>query len=215
MKALVLGATGLVGRSLLEVLERDGRYDSVVAAVRRPSDLARGKVREHVDAMTGDVTAPAVDHVYCALGTTMKKAGSKEAFLRVDKELPLAWARAAKASGAKAFALVSSVGASPSSSTFYLRVKGETEDALRDLGFDRLILARPSFLMGNREEHRLGEKLALPFARALSPLLMGSIAKYKPIEAHDVAQAMVHALNTRPPGVHVLEHGELIASRKA
>ena len=178
------GASGLVGGRLLAHLLEHKDVERVVAVVRRPLAVKSDKLEER---SLGDEMPKDVEDAYCALGTTMKKAGSKEAFLAVDKDAVLAFARACRANGARRFLLVSSLGADPRSMTFYLRVKGEVEEELRGMGFDAVHVLRPSFLDGERTEARPAERIALRFARALKPVL----GKYGPIEADVVARAMV------------------------
>ena len=190
--AWLAGATGLIGGHLLPLLLE--RYDRVVAFTRRPLPLHNDKlVVASIDTLNAD--GP-VDDVYCALGTTIRKAGSEEAFRQVDLELPLRLASAGLQHGAKRFLLVSSVGASAQSGTFYLRVKGELEDRLAALGFEALHIYRPSFLIGNREEQRTGESAGIVLAKAIAFALVGPLRNYRAIEAETVAKAMVNASGT-------------------
>lgn len=145
------------------------------------------------------------DCFFCCFGTTIKKAGSREAFRRVDLEIPLAWARAAREAGTERASLVSSVGADVGSGNFYLATKGETERAFRDLRFPSLDVFRPSLLLGERTETRWGEILAEPFAKAVSPFLFGGLRRYRPIEASAVAAAMANAARTGGAGFRVHE----------
>jgi uncharacterized protein YbjT (DUF2867 family) len=216
--ALVVGATGLVGTRCVACLSRTSEYASVRCLVRRAGAIpgaAGSNVEERVvdfGALTDDDVA-GIDDVFCAMGTTMKKAGSKDAFRVVDHDLPLAVARRAVAAKARRFVLVSSVGASATSSTFYLRTKGELEDALATLGFTALHVLRPSFLLGSRSaESRTGEAIGIAVARLVSPLLLGGLGRYRAIEADDVARAMVAAaIGTDPAsGRAVYEYADLL-----
>lgn len=183
----------------------------VVVLVRRPSGLAQGKIEERVvdyDALDRAAFA-GIDEVYACLGTTIKKAGSQDAFRKVDHDYTLAVANGAKAAGVSRFAVVSSVGASARSGTFYLRVKGETDDALGRIGFDGLVIARPSVLVGNREEHRPGEKVGIAVSKAFSFAMVGGLKKWRPIEARRVARAMVEATKD-VAGKRILEHEDLV-----
>jgi uncharacterized protein YbjT (DUF2867 family) len=149
--------------------------------------------------------------VYACLGTTIKKAGSQDAFRKVDHDYTLAVANMAKAAGVTRFAVVSSVGASARSSNFYLRVKGETDDALEKIGFAGLVIARPSVLVGNREEHRPGEKVGIAVTKAFSFAMVGGLKKFRPIEARRVAAAMVSTMKTAEHTKRiVLEHDALV-----
>jgi uncharacterized protein YbjT (DUF2867 family) len=133
----------------------------------------------------------AVDDLFCCLGTTIRKAGSQEAFRRVDLEYPLQAAHLGRAAGARQFILVSALGADPSSRVFYNRVKGEVEAALAGVGYPRLVIFRPSLLLGDRDEVRPGERVAEWIMKPLGPLMRGPLRRYRPVEAAWVARAMV------------------------
>ncbi|NUZ07161.1 NAD(P)H-binding protein [Schlegelella sp. ID0723] len=204
-RALIAGATGLVGRELVERLLADPACRSLTVLVRRLDALPpRPKLAlvELSDAALASL--PALDDVYVALGTTIAVAGSEAAFRAVDLDLVVAVARAARAAGATRLALVSAHGADTRSRIFYNRVKGEAEAAVRTLGFERVAIARPSLLLGHRE--RLGqpprpiERLAM----RLGPLLGVLPASVRPIAAGAVAAALVDALHRAPSGVEVL-----------
>lgn len=201
LTALVLGATGLVGRALLDRLLADPRYGAVQVLVRRPPAVTHPKLQVLIadfDALDAHATAFAVDHVFCCLGTTLRHAGSREAFRRVDRDYVLAAARAAAQAGAAHFLWISSVGADARSPAFYPRVKGEVEDAIAALALARWTALRPSLLLGARAERRLGESLAAAAARPLAPLLRGRLQRYRPIAADAVAAAMVAIANGDP-----------------
>jgi len=206
-RTLVVGATGLVGRACQAAWLADPAAGDLVALVRRPQgdepvdprlrvvpfDFSR--LEERPDLL-------AVDHVVCALGTTMKKAGSKAAFRAVDLDLPVSVARLARAQGARHFLVVSAVGADARSLFFYNRVKGQLEQALRRLDYPSLTIARPSILLGDRREHRPGEAVGMRLG-ALAP------AAWKPVHARQVAAALLDAATRDQPGVRVLENREL------
>jgi uncharacterized protein YbjT (DUF2867 family) len=194
MQVWVAGSTGLVGRSVVELVLAEPRAELVHALVRRPHWSPRPKLVEHVvdfDQLQVDLKGRAASHVYCCLGTTMAQAKTREAFRKVDYEYPLALARAAREAGARVFILVSALGANAKSAVFYNRVKGELEAALADVGFPTLHIARPSLLLGERSESRFGERLGAAVARPLGRLLLGSWRKYAPIAGSDVARALV------------------------
>ena len=198
---LLAGATGLVGGRILQGLVRDGDVGEVRVLVRRPSDpsLRGPKVRELVaafDALDAHPEWFRVDQVFCALGTTIRQAGSQVAFRRVDFDYPLAIARLAHAQGARQFLLVSSVGADARSRVYYSRVKGELEDAVRLVGYAALTIARPSFLLGPRKERRLGEIVMTRLAQFFPAAL-------KPVHARQVASALVRAAREGKPGAFV------------
>ncbi|MBD2848606.1 NAD(P)H-binding protein [Paenibacillus sp. IB182496] len=192
--AIIAGATGLVGRELVHTLCRDERFGPVTALVRRPVLPRHAQLEQRVvdfdrlDALPAEWFRNAA--IFCALGTTIKKAGSKENFRRVDFEYPLALGRLAQRGGAAGFFVVSAMGADPRSKFFYSRVKGELEEALAKLDLLRLEVFRPSLLLGQREERRFGEHMATVAARWIPDALMG---KAKPIAGSAVAQAMAHA----------------------
>ncbi len=204
---LIAGATGLVGCELLREFVRDDDVTEVRVLVRRPLDraLVASKVRELVadfEALDAHPEWFRVDQVACALGTTIRKAGSRAAFRRVDFDYPIAIARLARSQGARQFLLVSAVGADSRSRLFYSRVKGELEDALRTVGYAALTIARPSFLDGPREEVRIGELLMKPLAYFLP-------AAWKPVAARQVASALVRAARSEEPGVEILDNASL------
>lgn len=210
--ALVIGASGLVGRELLRQLTASGSsYTTVHALLRKPIEPAPQGVQMHVvDFAHLPSSLPAADDLYCALGTTIKVAGSKEAFRAVDFDAVIDSARAAHAAGVKRVAVVSALGADAHSRVFYNQVKGEMEAALRVLRFERLVIARPSLLAGARETldqaPRLGEQLSLMLLRPIGGLLPASI---RPIDAAVVARAMCVALSTDGPAAQVIESAAL------
>ncbi|TCI44307.1 MULTISPECIES: NAD(P)H-binding protein [unclassified Exiguobacterium] len=204
--ALVVGATGLIGRELVEQLLEQERYDAVWIVVRRSKRWSHPKLHEIVGFEKMDETLPHIDDVYCALGTTIAVAGSQQAFKHVDLELPLEVARVAKQHGATRYAVVSAQGASLRSPFFYNRVKGELENGLKVFGFEHLIIARPSLLLGDRESFRLGEKAAEVVSRPFQPLLLEKVPNAAPIQALHVARALIMAAE-EGQGTEVLTSG--------
>ena len=204
----LLGATGLVGRHTLDLLAGDPYFTRVVVLARRKfAEAMAPRVEAHIvefDRLHERPDLLGVDQVICALGTTIKAAGgSKEKFRAVDYGIPLAAAKIAQQQGARHFLLVSALGASAESRVFYSRVKGELEDALRTLPFRSVTILRPSLLLGDRNEFRLGEEVAKRFA-FLVP------GKYRPIHAKDVAAALVRSAKEDVPGLHILESDEIV-----
>jgi uncharacterized protein YbjT (DUF2867 family) len=202
MNCLLFGATGLVGRECLNLLLEDEAYDTTHILMRRAIEgLDRhSKAVQYVidfDAFIESGDMPEVDHVFCALGTTMAKAGSKEAFRNVDYEYTVGIARMARSAGARHFVLVSSMGASTKSLFFYSRVKGEVEDAISAIGYPALTIIRPSVIVGDRPERRLGEQIGAWLLRFASRSL-------QPVHARDIAAAMVSAARTDPIGKRVI-----------
>jgi uncharacterized protein YbjT (DUF2867 family) len=198
---LVLGATGLVGRELVSFLLRETSVLSVIALTRRPLDRDPDpKLQQHIvdfDAFEQNADVFRVDQVFCALGTTIRVAGSQEQFRRVDHDYPVHAARLAHSQGAKHYLLVSALGANAGSRVFYNRVKGETEDDIRRVGIPSVTIARPSLLTGPREEFRLGERIG----QAVGWLLPGNL---RPIQAKDVAAALTLAARESRLGVEIL-----------
>lgn len=210
MKAAVAGSTGFIGSILIDILGSDGDFTSVQVLSRRPVSLPP-KFSNAVTDDLANTNLDALEVAFCALGTTIKTAGSQEAFYHVDHDLVLAFAENAKSAGAKRFVLVSSVGADSKSSNFYLRVKGQTEEDLEKLGFESLIILRPSMLMGERKEFRFGELIGKGVMTVFNPLMLGPLAKYRGIEGRTVARAMVRLAKEEVPGVHMLEGNGLQA----
>jgi uncharacterized protein YbjT (DUF2867 family) len=211
--ALIAGAAGLVGSRCLARLLDDPAYERVLALVRRPLPQTDRKLAQHIvdfDRLGAAGTEfPAADDVFCCLGTTMKRAGSEAAFRQVDFTYVVSLAGLALGRGAKQFLLVSSLGANPNSRVFYSRVKGETEAAVTALPFEGRQIFRPSILLGERAEHRAGERAGIVVMRGLSFALQGPLRNYRPIGADTVARAMVKVAHTAPRGVNVFESSEI------
>lgn len=203
--ALVAGATGLVGGHVLQTLLADADYDRVIAVVRRPLPLTHPKLTAVVadfDRLADQAAALKADHVYCCLGTTIKAAGSQPAFRKVDHDYVVALAKAGRAGGADRFMLVSAVNADAGSRVFYSRVKGEAERDVAAQGYAAVHIFRPSFLLGERHDHRPGEKIGIGLFRVVEPGFVGPLRRFRSVEAADVARAMVAAAKTGPAGVH-------------
>jgi uncharacterized protein YbjT (DUF2867 family) len=212
-KALLAGATGLVGSAMLPQLGESPSYEEIHVLVRRTGTgiPAQVKTRLHtVDFARLPEDLPAVDDVYVALGTTIKVAGSQAAFRQVDHDFVVNTARAARRAGATRLAVVSALGADARSSIFYNRVKGEMQEAVAALGFETLTIAQPSLLVGDRESLgqpvRAGEVWA---ARLLGPFERIIPKSVRPIRARDVAAALIAATLEGRPGLRVLRSGEM------
>lgn len=203
--AIIAGATGLVGRHLIELLLASPRYASVHAIGRRAPAVVHEKLHVIASDLQTIPPLPAIDDAFCCLGTTIRKAGSQSAFRAVDFDMVLNFAKAAKQAGAKRFLVVSSLGANARSAVFYNRIKGETEDALKEIGFESLIIFRPSFLVGERAEARMGERVGITVFSALAPLMIGPARKVRPVAAAAVASKMMEAAATNLPGVALVE----------
>ncbi|MFN8345848.1 MAG: NAD(P)H-binding protein [Spirosomataceae bacterium] len=201
--ALVIGGTGLVGGTLITQLLASEKYGPVKVLVRKPLDLIHPKLESVIfDFDRPDAAQVKADDIFCCLGTTMKKAGSKEAFYKVDFTYPHEIAKMGLENGATRFAIVTAMGADTKSLFYYNRVKGDIEEALKQLGYETLLIFRPSLLVGQRPESRLGEKIGeqlTAFFKFLIP------AKYRAIEAQKVAKAMVAITSSNVKGTLVYE----------
>lgn len=208
--ALVAGATGLVGQTVLKLLLADAFYSVVHVVGRRAPTVQHPKLVVHISASLTNWSCPAIDDVFIALGTTIKVAGSQAAFKAIDGNAVVAIASVAKAAGATRLAVVSAMGASTQSGVFYNQVKGQMEKAVSQLGFEKLVIARPSLLAGDRgalkQPERVAEKLSLVAFKLLQPLIP---ANYRSINASSVARAMVDTLQTAGAGKHVLLSGDM------
>ncbi len=206
--ALLAGATGLVGREI--ALQWPGPMQLLV---RRPIPLPRPGLELQVVDFTALPALPPAEVAFCALGTTIKVAGSQAAFRAVDFGAVLAYAQACRAAGVRRFGVVSALGASARSGNFYSRVKGEAEDALRAIGFEQLVIARPSLLLGDRhalgQPARAGEQWGERLAGWLGPLVPRSL---RPIAAATVARALVRTVPVAASGVTVLDSAALQAA---
>lgn len=203
-KALLLGATGLTGEALLQQLLAHPDYESVHVFVRRPMEFQHPKLQVHVidfDNLEQYAALFQGDDLYACLGTTMAKAGSKDAFYKVDFTYPYEIARMAKAAGLDQYVLVSSVGADSSSKIFYSRVKGKLEDAICGLGFSRVQIMQPGVLVGARQETRMAESAAIWLTRFIDKISSGRfLGKYRPSPVEVVASAMIEAALHAPDG---------------
>jgi uncharacterized protein YbjT (DUF2867 family) len=211
--ALLAGASGLVGGECLDVLCDEPRYSSVRVVTRRDlgGRVRHPKVRQHIvdfDDLEASSDVLRADHVFCTLGTTIRKAGSQERFRAVDYGYPLALARVTAVNGATHFSLVSSLGANPESRFFYSRVKGDLEQALTDLALPSLAIFRPSVIAGDRGESR-------PFERLAERLLRLAPRSVRPVPARTIARAMVAVALEEPPGVTVVLSRDIAGHARA
>ncbi|RYZ52787.1 MAG: NAD-dependent epimerase/dehydratase family protein [Chitinophagaceae bacterium] len=210
----VIGATGLIGGHLVELLQRDNRVETIRLLVRRPVEFKQSKVDiklvDFGDPESFKLAIDGSEAVFCAVGTTQKKVkGDKDAYRKVDYDIPLHAARFCAETGCQQFLLVSSVGADSKSNNFYLKLKGEVEDDIKLLPLQTIAIFRPSMLLGNRTESRPAEKIGQVVMPLLSGLLAGSWRKYKPIHARDVAAAMVRASHQTEEGIFVYEYSRM------
>ena len=195
MRVMLLGATGLTGGKVLQGLLGREEVSQVVALVRHKLPTLHDKLAQHevdFDRLEDHAELFDVDVIICCLGTTIKKAGSQDQFRKVDLGCPMKAGELGRSRGVRAFILMSAIGASSSSTIFYNRVKGELEDALRDLDYPYLSIYHPSLLLGDRKEQRTAEALGIKAMPLVNRLLIGPLDKYRGIEAQTVASAMVN-----------------------
>lgn len=212
----IFGSTGLTGGELLKILLADEKVSEVRVPVRRPLGIAHPKLRESViafdDATALQSVVAGCETVYVAIGTTNRKVdGDKQAYRRVDFDIPVEVAKACVSMGVYGIALVSSVGADPDNQyNFYIKLKGVTEETVSEQGVPQTVIVRPSVLLGRRNESRPGERIAQAVMPLVSGLLPGRYRKYRAIRAEDVARAMVMASRSLPKGIHMLEHAGMM-----
>ena len=208
-KALIVGATGLVGGFCLQALCDNPNYSEVTALVRKPILKTHRKLKvitSSFENLQNDLSDIQAHDVYCCLGTTIKKAESQEAFKKIDHTLVVSVAELMRKQGSEQFVIISAMGADSKSKVFYNRTKGEMEEDLKGVGYPCLRIIRPSLLLGQREEFRLAEKIGIILAPIIKPFLIGSLKKYSPIDAKAVARFMVNsALESPVSGVYVYE----------
>lgn len=209
--ALIFGASGLIGKFLTEQLANDDRYSKVIIFVRKKITTAHPGVEQIIfnssDFSTIDSKISG-NHVFCCIGTTRAKAGSKDAFFKVDHDLVEKIAQYASRQKAESFVVVSSIGASPDSGNFYLHTKGLMEQSINTFQFNNVSIMRPSMLLGLRSEGRFLEDIGKVFSKLTAPLLVGKMRKYRPIHAADVAKVMRHAA-FQEPGIHIYESDKM------
>lgn len=203
--AILVGASGLVGGELLNLLLNSEEYSKVIVLGRRSLNLEHPKLEEIIvdfERLDQYQEKFSVDEIFCCLGTTIKKAKSKEAFKKVDVDYVLSLAKIAKEMKVEKFLIVSSIGADKQSAIFYSKMKGLVEEGLKEIGFSSLYIFRPSLLLGQRQEVRSGESAAAFLSKGLSFLMLGGLRKYKPIEAKVVAKGMYNAAQSTNAGYH-------------
>ena len=207
--AVIVGATGAIGRELTPLLVASPRFDKVLILHHRPTRYAKlAKVEERVIDFT-NIPRPAadtdVDAVFCCVGTTQKKAGSTEAFQKVDRDIPIALAQWAAAHRAATFVGISSVDANAAARSVYLRTKGQMESGVAGAGVIATYILRPSLLDGERDEFRLAERVGNRALSIVGPLMVGPLRKYRAVGTGTVAKAMLACAQRGDPGVHIIE----------
>ncbi len=209
--ALIAGASGLIGKQCLYQCLESNDYFKVIVLVRKQLPVKHAKLEQVVvDYDRPETLAIAADDVFCCLGTTIKKAGSQDAFRKVDFVYPMELAKQTLAKGAIGFFLVSAIGANKDSSIFYSRVKGELEETLRQLPFKTLCIVRPSLLIGTRTEFRLGERIAQIISKPLGFLFFGPLKQYKPVKDTEVANALLLIAKNKTSGTTIVDNAMII-----
>ena len=213
--ATVIGATGLIGGHIVDLLESRLDVQTIRVLVRRPVKFPNPKVEtkltDFADPESFKMGIDGSDVVFCAVGTTQNKVkGNLDAYRKVDYDIPVNAARFCAETGCQNFVLVSSVGADSANRNFYLRIKGEVEDEVRQKAVSQVAVFRPSLLLGNREESRPAEKISQTILPLFSFLFLGKLSRYKPIQARDVAAAMVCAALQNNKGFYVYEYNQIM-----
>lgn len=211
MTALILGGTGLVGNQLVQLLIEDNRFKTVEILTRRELDLREIKVLTHVVDFANFEDLPLnskIDILFIAFGTTIKKAGSQAKQVEIDVNIPTKVMELAKKQGIEKCVLISSLGVSAKSPFFYSRMKAQLDENARKIGFNQLIIIKPSMLDGNRTEKRLGEKLSISIGNSLGKT--GLINKYRPVEVINVAKCMIQSIIELPNGTFEISSNEIV-----
>ena len=213
-KAILYGASGLVGSYILDNLLNNANYQQVIIVVRKDLNIQHPKLKTLIgdfNTLPEVVKDIQVDEVFIALGTTQKKTPDKKLYYQIDHDYPILATKLAKENGAKAVFLVSALGANAKSSIFYSKLKGETEQDITSLNLDHTYIFRPSMILGNRKENRPAEKVFIGIFKFINPIFVGGLSKYKGIEAEDIAKAMINSANTLNEKVKILHWEEMSA----
>lgn len=211
-KAVLAGASGLIGSSLLELLMADNSVGEIVLLVRKELPISHSKVKQEIVSFNDETILTqkiSGDVFFCCLGTTKAKTPDKKEYTRIEKDIPLCLGKIAYNNGIKEFHFISSIGANKNASGLYLRLKGETEEGLKEIGFSRLYLYRTSLLIGKRNEYRPLEKIGFWVIKLLSPLLLGPLKEYKSISASIVASALFKNYKRTEEGTFTLSSNEI------
>lgn len=211
-KAILYGASGLVGSYILENLLNNATYEQVIIVVRRDLNIQHPKLKILIgdfNTLSKVIKDIQVDEVFIALGTTQKKTPDKKLYYQIDHDYPILATKLAKENGAKAVFLVSALGANAKSSIFYTKLKGETEQGIISLNLEHTYIFRPSMILGDRKESRPMEKVFIGIFKLINPLFVGSLSKYKGIEAEDIAKAMVKGAEQLDQKVKIVHWEEM------
>jgi uncharacterized protein YbjT (DUF2867 family) len=209
MKVAIAGASGLTGSHTLQLLLEHPQVTQVIAIGRTPLQVMHPRLQQVMLQQQKLTTPVSADAFICSLGTTIKKAGSKEVFEAIDRHLPVHLAKTLQQQGCKIAVVVSAMGANKHSIIFYNRVKGTMEEDMQQTGFDSLYLLRPSFIDGERQEYRAMENWGLKMFRALRPLMIGPMKSYRSIHASTIALGLVHCITRSEPGIHIYPSSQI------
>jgi uncharacterized protein YbjT (DUF2867 family) len=216
-KAILYGASGLVGSYILDNLLNNNNYEQVIIVVRKDLNIQHPKLKTLIgdfNSLPKVVKDIRADEVFIALGTTQKKTPDKKLYYQIDHDYPIVAAKQAKENGARAVFLVSALGANAKSSIFYTKLKGETEQGIITLDLQHTYIFRPSIILGDRKESRPMEKVFIGIFKLINPLFVGSLSKYKGIEAEDIAKAMVKSADQLDQKVKIVHWEEMTALLK-
>ncbi|MCC9018083.1 NAD(P)H-binding protein [Flavobacterium lipolyticum] len=211
-KAILYGASGLVGSYILDNLLNNNNYEQVIIVVRKDLNIQHPKLKTLIgdfNSLSKVVKDIQADEVFIALGTTQKKTPDKKLYYQIDHDYPILATKLAKENGAKAVFLVSALGANAKSSIFYTKLKGETEEGIISLNLEHTCIFRPSMILGDRKESRPMEKVFIGIFKWINPIFMGSLSKYKGIEAEDIAKAMVKSAEQLDQKVRIVHWDEM------
>ncbi len=210
MKAIIIGATGLIGSNLLKILEKDNYYDEIEVWVRKSFFTATSKTKTKIidfDQLPDTITG---QHVFCCVGSTIKKAKTKEAFRKVDFDIPVNIAKLCQKAAVEKLFVISSLGANQFSNNNYLKTKGEMESVISQLNIPTVTFLRPSILLGKRNEFRLGELIGKLMIRGIGIFFFGKLKKYRGIAASTVASAMCKLAKDNTVGKRIIESDEIV-----
>lgn len=215
LKAIIFGATGLIGSQLVEFLENDPRFSEIVLVSRKSMKKSSSKIKEIITDYDNldDITEQLIgDCMFCCIGTTSSKTKSKDTYKKIDGFYPIKIAEIAERNNIPYYSVVSSIGANASSKTFYLRTKGEMEIDVLQKNINSIAIVRPSILAGKRNEFRFGEKIGLILSYLIYPFLLGALKKYRLIKAKDVAASMLHYFFRNDNKRLIYESDELVVA---
>lgn len=215
--ALIAGASGLVGSHLMLELLSSERYEKLISIGRSTLPVTHEKLTQHIvdfDKLDENESLIKADDIFCCLGTTIKKAGSKQNFYKVDFTYPYDLAHLCKKLGAQQYNLVTAMGSARKSAFYYNRVKGELEEKVMNMGYISLNIFRPSLLLGKRNEKRLGEDLAKAVYTLFKPVMLGPMKKYRAIEGADVAAAMAYISSLDKKGTFIYESDDIFEAAR-